>query len=203
MFMLRRLGAVAVGILILIVIGIRGCLNARKERAFENYASDLSTLVNESQQLSSTFFGRFADPKNLTELQFETEIKADRSTAEGLVTRAESLDPPGELSGPQDDVVKSFELRRDGLAGIADNISGAFSNEADVQRDALDQITLDMQDFLASDALYRGAREDSETVLSAQGITAEIPESEFLPQPITDWLDEIAVAESLAGITGA
>ena len=85
-FMLRRLGAVAVGILILIllVLGIRGCLNARKERAFENYARDLSTVSQESQQLSEEFFNRFEDPGNLTALNFETEIRSDRSQADGL-----------------------------------------------------------------------------------------------------------------------
>jgi hypothetical protein len=204
MFMLRRLGAVAVGILILIliVIGIRGCLNARTERAFENYARDLTTLTNESQQLSDTFFGRLEDPKNLTELQFETEIKADRSSAEGLVNRAEGLDPPGELDAAQDDVVAAFELRRDGLAAISDSIGGAFSNETDVQAESLDQITLHMQDFLAGDVLYRRGAEQINSVLRGEGIAEKVPESAFLPDPITDWLDETNVSEKLAGVTG-
>ena len=52
--MVRR--AVGVGIvvllLILIVLGIRGCLNARKERSFENYVSDLNAIAAQSNQLS-------------------------------------------------------------------------------------------------------------------------------------------------------
>ena len=206
-FMLRRLGAVAVGILILIliVIGIRGCLNARKERAFENYVSDLTTLSDQSNQLSDGFFARFDDPKNLTELQFETEIRADRTTAEGLLSSAESLDPPGELSGAQEQVELAFELRRDALGAIADNVGAAFGNEDPLG--ALAEITDHMSDFLASDVLYRRAREDIDAVLSEEGITEKAPESDFFPResdgaPTLEWLDEATISEKLAGVTG-
>jgi hypothetical protein len=207
-FMLRRLGAVAVGILILIllVLGIRGCLNARKERAFENYVSDLRTLTDQSNQLSAGFFARFDDPKNLTELQFETEIRADRSTAEGLLSRAESLDPPGELSGAQEQVELAFELRRDALGAIADNVGAAFGNEDPLG--ALAEITDHMSDFLASDVLYRRARDEIAGVLSAEEITEKVPESDFFPReadgaPNLEWLDEATISEKLAGVTGA
>jgi CARDB len=205
-FMARRLGAVAVGILILIllVLGIRGCLNARKERAFENYARDLTTIVQESQQQSETFFGRFEDPENLTELNFETEVRADRSNAEQLVSRVESLDPPGELDEAQDEVVDAFELRRDGLAAIADNIGAALGDENTA--DARDEIVVHMEDFLASDVLYRQARDEINTVLEEEDIGETVPKSEFFPRddgaPDPEWLDPNSVSESLAGISG-
>jgi hypothetical protein len=206
-FMVRRLGAVAVGILVLIllVLGIRGCLNARKERAFENYARDLTTIVQESQQQSDTFFGRFDGDENLTELNFETEVRADRSNAEQLVSRAESLDPPGELDGAQDDVVEAFELRRDGLAAIADNIGQALGDENTTE--ARDEIVLHMEDFLASDVLYRQGRDEINTVLADEDIGEKVPKSEFFPRdddgaPDPEWLDPNSVSESLAGISG-
>lgn len=206
-FMLRRLGAVAVGILILIllVLGVRGCLNARKERAFENYARDLSTVVQEEQQISEDFFGRFNDPGNLEELEFETAVRADRSHAEQLVGRVEGLDPPGELEGAQDDVVSAFQLRADGLTAVADNIGAALGDE-DPNR-ARNQITLHMQDFLASDVLYRSSRDEINAVLAEEGIDEKVPRSEFFPrepdgEPDVEWLDPITITESLAGITG-
>ena len=75
--MVRRAGGVGVVVLllILIVVGIRGCLNERKERSFENYARDLNAIVAQSAQLSSNFFDRLNDPGNLTPLSFETEVK--------------------------------------------------------------------------------------------------------------------------------
>jgi hypothetical protein len=206
-FMLRRLGAVAVGILILIllVLGVRGCLNARKERAFENYARDLSTVVQEEQQVSEDFFGRFSDPGNLEELEFETAIRADRSHADQLVSRVESLDPPGDLDGAQADVESAFQLRADGLSAIADNIGAALGDE-DPNR-ARNQIVLHMEDFLASDVLYRSGRDEINTVLAEEGIGEKVPRSEFFPRdadggPDVEWLDPITITESLAGITG-
>ncbi|MGH2962554.1 MAG: CARDB domain-containing protein [Solirubrobacterales bacterium] len=207
MFMARRLGAVAVGIviLILLVLGIRGCLNAREQRAYENYARDLTTLVQEEQQLSEDFFGRFADPGNLSELNVETEIRADRSHAEQLLGRAESLDPPGSLDGEQENVLSAFELRRDGLGAIADNIGIALGDEDPTE--AREQIVLHMEDFLASDVLYRQARDEINAVLQEEGIDEDVPESSFFPRdpggaPDLDWLDPSTVTQTLSGITG-
>ena len=200
--MVRRLAAVGAGILVLIllVVAVRGCLGARKERAFENYARDMGTVTQQFDQLSDSFFNRFNDPKNLTELDFETEIRADSSTAEGLVSQAQGLDPPGQLDDAQEQILSSFELRRDGLGAIADSIGGAFSDETDVQRQSLESITDHMGDFLASDVLYRRAREDVNAVLADEDIGEELPESQFLPD--LTWLDETTVSEKLAGITG-
>ena len=51
----RAVGAgVIVLLLILIVLGIRGCLDARKERGFENYVRDLNAIAAQSKQLSRT-----------------------------------------------------------------------------------------------------------------------------------------------------
>ena len=57
---------IGVVVLVLLLFAIRGCLDARKERSFENYLRDLSALVTTSNQLSSEFFDRFQDPGDLT-----------------------------------------------------------------------------------------------------------------------------------------
>ena len=49
-------------VLILVLLAFKGCLNARKERSFENYARDLEGIVAQSQQLSKEFFTRLSDP---------------------------------------------------------------------------------------------------------------------------------------------
>src|SRR5688572_4383579 len=104
--MVRR--AVGVGVivllLILIVFGIRGCLDARKERGFENYARDLNAIAAQSKQLSTDFFGGLDDPGNLTALSFEAEINSYRGSAENLATRVEDLNAPDELKGAQSEL---------------------------------------------------------------------------------------------------
>ena len=201
---LRRLIAVVIGVLlvVLIVLGIRSCLDARQERQFENYVRDLNSLTSESQQLSEGFFARLDDPENLSELNFEAEVKADRGAAEGLVSRAQNLDAPGELSAAQADVVLAFELRRDGLAAISDQIGTALGDEG--SEEATAAIAEDMQYFIASDVLYRRAQAQIDSVLAEQQIRGEAPASEFLSDDVggIDWLDVATVEEALAQITG-
>jgi hypothetical protein len=198
--LVRRLIAVAAGllILILIILGVRGCLDARKEREFENFVSDLNSLVAESQQLSDGFFTRLNDPEGLSELEFEAEVKADRGAAEGLVDRAQNLTAPSELKPAQADLVLAFELRRDGLTQISDQIGTALGDEG--SEEATAEIAEDMQYFVASDVLYRRAQEEIDAVLAEEQIRGEAPQSQFLPD--TGLLDETAVAEALAPITG-
>jgi hypothetical protein len=193
---------VGVGILILLLLGVRGCLNARAERGFENYLSDLNSIVAQSDQLSNEFFGRLLDPeKGLTELQLEAQITTDRGTAESLLQRAEGLDAPDDVSSAQDELVQAFELRRDGIAGIAEDIPSALANEG--RNEAIARMTADMQAFLASDVLYERARVDIDAEAGEQGIGEKAQESRFLPTPAAPWLDPVDLTVILNGFASA
>jgi hypothetical protein len=201
-YLVRRVIALGVGVLILILLllAIRGCLNARKERGFENYARDLDAIVAESNQLSQTFFGRLEEPeRNQSELDLAGQVSGDRNTAEGLLSRVEGLDTPGELEGAQDELVQAFELRRDGLAGIADQLPTALGNNA---AEATNAIVGDMREFLASDVLYDRARADIIEVLDAEGIAAEVEQSVFLPDPIEQWFDPVQLTTIITSAAG-
>jgi hypothetical protein len=189
--LMRRVIALGAGVLILILLllAVRGCLNARTERGFENYVSDLGGIVDQSNQLSTEFFTRLDDPpKGLTELSLEAEIASDRGTAEGLLQRVEGLDVPDDLAAAQEELVQAFELRRDALAGISEDIPTALGTEG--RSEAIDRIVADMEAFLASDVLYERARVDIDEVLAEQAIEGKTPESRFLPPPPTRWLDD-------------
>ena len=95
--MARRLIALGIGVLvvILLLLAVKGCLNARKQRGFENYASDLSAIVVNSNQLSTEFFKRLTEPpNNIDEQQLEAQISTDRGTAETLLKRLQDLERP-------------------------------------------------------------------------------------------------------------
>ena len=64
----RRAIAFGIGVvvIVLLLLAVRGCLDARKERAYENYLRDLESLVTTSSQLSDEFFQRFRDPGGAT-----------------------------------------------------------------------------------------------------------------------------------------
>ena len=199
-FVARRLMALAigVGIIILLVLGVRGCLNARKERGFENYVQDLSAVANESQQLSDEFFKRLDDPGDLSPLEFKAEISGDRSTAESLLERVQGLDTPDELTDEQGELELAYRLRADGIGGTADQISTALGNNPS---DATDAIADYMRYFLASDVLYGRSRDGIEAELDTQAITPqeELPDTPFLPS--LDWLDPSFLTTTLAGVS--
>ena len=202
-FFVRRLGALAIGviIIILLVLGIRGCLNARAERGFENYARDLASIATESDQLSNEFFTRLEDPGDLSPVNLEAEVRADESTAEKLLERVQALDTPDELSDPQGELVLAFGLRHDGIGGISDEISTALAKEG--SEDATERIATYMRYFLASDVLYGRSREAIDTELAEQDIVPDekLSAEPFLPDPPEDWIDATALSTTISGVT--
>ena len=61
--MVRRAIALGAGliVLILLVFGAKGCLDARKNRSLEDYAGNVTQIVNETNSLSESFFGLLDD----------------------------------------------------------------------------------------------------------------------------------------------
>ncbi len=118
--------------------------------------------------------------------------------------RVEGLDSPDEISDAQAELEQAFELRRDGLAGIAEDIPNALGDEN--RSEAIDRIAENMREFLASDVLYARARDQIVVVLADEQINEKIPESVFLPEPVDRWLDHLqltTVLSTFAGDAGA
>jgi hypothetical protein len=63
--LLRRALALGAGLLVLIllVLGVRGCLNARKERALSDYAQNVTQIVEETDQTSQIFLRQARRPR--------------------------------------------------------------------------------------------------------------------------------------------
>ena len=204
-FFVRRLGALLMGIvfIVVLVLGIRGCLNARAERGFENYARDLASITTEAQQLSGEFFKRLEDPGDLTELSLGAEIDADEGTAENLLERVQGLDNPDELGDAQAELVQAYELRRDGIGGVADEIDTALAKDG--SEEATDKIASFMRYFLASDVLNRRSLEAVETELANQDIVPDekLSTDPFLPEPAENWIDPTNLTSTISGVTAS
>lgn len=191
----------AVVMLILLVIAFKGCLNARKDRAFQNYVSDLSAITVETKQLSDNFFKRLSGGADVGDLSFQAEVDGDRGTSQGLLDRASGLDAPGEVAGAQEQINLSFELRHDALEGISsqlDKLSGAGHN------DAAAAIYTQMKVLSASDILYARAADQIDQVLKDQDVLVAdgVPASQFLPDK-PDYLDPTVVASAFAAAAGS
>jgi hypothetical protein len=203
--MLRR-RALALGggllILILIVLGVRGCLNARKHRALSDYARNVSQIVDETDQTSKSFFGKLAEPGTLSVTEFVAEVNADRSAMDNYRSRVESLDTPGDMSNAQKSLELVYELRGSAMTEIADQMSTALGAVGAGKATAA--ITAQMAKLLASDVVYASVtRPEIDGVLADNGIEGDdVPKSVFL-QEGAQWLDESAVSAALGSVSGA
>ena len=203
--LLRRGLALGAGllILILVVLGVRGCLNARKHRALSDYARNVSQIVDETeQQTSKSFFGKLADPGSLSVTEFVAEVNADRSAMDNYVSRIDGLDTPGDMGSAQKALELVYELRGAAMTEIADKMSTALGDVGSEK--ATEAITKQMSVLAASDVLYASvARPEINGVLAANGIEGDdVPKSVFVPDGIK-WLDEGEVSSALGSVNGS
>ncbi len=184
------------------MLGIRGCLNARSDRALRDYAQNVTQIVEETQQTSESFFGKLSDPGALSVTEFVAEVNADRSAIESYAGRIDSLDTPGDMGDAQANLELVYDLRAAAMTAIAEKMSTALG-DAGAEK-AMASITNQVRKLAASDVLYSAvARPEINGVLADNGIDGdEVPESVFVPDGI-EWLDESAISEALGSVDGA
>ena len=196
----------AIVLIVLIVIAFRGCLNARQDRAFENYVSDLSSITAETQQLSESLFRTLSGEGTSSDIGLAGEVSGDVGVMQSLLDRAEGLDAPDEIAGAQEQIVLSYELRTDALEGIAAQVDKLGGTQ---QGDAVDAIYTQIRVLSAGDILFARARDQIEQALTDEEIVIPdgVPESQFLPTPgennEPDYLDPAAVDSAFTGAAGS
>ena len=204
--MVRRTIAIggAVLLFILIVLLFRGCLDARKERAMEDYVRDANELVGlskaESQQLFDILSAPSGEDQAVNRQNAANALKADSAT---LADRARDFDVPDELNDAQDYFLESLELRRDALSVVAAELPGALAQEE--RRSSTGRIAQMMQVLSATDVLLR-SRYDVELrdALEQEDINATpANDRELTFVTNLDWLQPDFVADQIAGIRGS
>jgi hypothetical protein len=206
-FLLRRLIAVGVGFafLILLVLGVRGCLEARSDRGLRNYSEDIGTIMQESEQRGDEFFELLDNPGSASEQQFEQQVSSQRNYAQSLLDRAEHIGVPGAMDDAQSAAELTLKLRRDALQVISENVGGATADRE--TGDAIAAITDQMQSLYASDVIWtREASPEITDVLDGEGVDGQdLPAGNFMPEgsEAIEFLDQTTIVEKLAGVTGA
>ena len=201
---IRRALALGAGllILILIVLGVKGCLNARKERALSDYARNVTQIVQETQQTSKSFFAKLSEPSELSVTEFIDQVNADRSAMDSYQSRVDGLDAPGDMGHAQSTLELVYDLRAGAMNEIADQMKNALGDVGAEKATA--KVAKQMEKLMASDVLYAAVvRPEVDRVLEDNGIEGDdIPESTFLPEG-TKWLDEDEVSSALGGVSGS
>ena len=190
-FLLRRLIGVGVGLafLILIVIGIRGCLQARSDRALRNYDSSIATIMQQSEQSGKDFFQLLSSPSGSSSVDVQNQIFAQRDASSSLLDRAESLSTPDQMHDPQAAVEQTLTLRRNALTAIAANVTQAAARTQTA--DAITTIGNAMGSLYASDILWTQiGKPGIQKVLKDEGVDGQpLPPGNFMPANATDYLE--------------
>jgi hypothetical protein len=206
--MVRRTLAIGAGLLILIllVLAFRGCLNARNERAIKDYVGNSSELINQSKLEGNQLFGLLGGSGSQDDaVDAANVVNGLRSESATLVDRAEDLDAPDEVSAAQENLLDALELRRDGLAAVANALPNALADEE--RRESTADIAEVMQVFLASDVLLKYRfRPNLEQTLRDEDLEDEVTvpsqrRLEFVPD--VQWVDPDFVADQIAGLRGS
>lgn len=201
--MLRRGLALGGGLvlLILLVLGIKGCLDARANRELSDYARNVAQIVEETDQTSKSFFGKLEDPGNLSVTDFVDQVNADRSAIDTYRDRIDGLGAPGDMSNAQSNLELVYQLRANAMEEIASKMSTALG-DAGAEK-AMTGIAKQMQKLLAADVIYEQVvRPEVDNTLAAEGISdSDLPKSSFLPDE--KWLEESTVSDALGGISGS
>ncbi len=195
----RRIGALVVGVVLLIVIVllINGCLKSEKVQSLKDYNGNVNALAQESEtQVSDPLFTALTGAGSKSALDVEVQIDQLSKQAQAIAQRARSLSVPGEMSEAQRNLLLSYDLRAEGMAKIATLVPTLLGGQ---NKQAASAVAGDMEIFLASDVIYsQRVGPLIQQTLAANGVTdMRTSPSRFLPN--LGWLEPATVTQRVTG----
>lgn len=195
----RGLGLLAgLVFVILAAVLVRGCLDARQERAYESYIQEVASLSAESAQESEAVFELLQNPGEQEQVDVQNALNGFSLDAQRLVEQARTVEPPDELAEPHERFQLTLELRATGLEDLANQLPSALGDEQ--EEEAIESIARDMRSFLASDVVFddQVVPQIQETLEQEElaDVVVDIPESQFLPG--IEWLNPETVGDAIA-----
>ncbi|HEV3001137.1 MAG TPA: hypothetical protein VGW75_10405 [Solirubrobacteraceae bacterium] len=196
-------GLFAFVLAILLFVLIDGCLDRRAENALKDYNRDVGDLIRKSdEQVGAEFFGLMSGGA-ASAVDLEQRVNQLRVEAERHVAEAEDMDVPGDMRPAHRDLLLALDMRQAGLGKVASEVRTALAQEqGDESAAAIDQIAAQMQQFLASDVIYKARvlpliqEELAQREIGGQ----RTQDTQFLPS--IEWLDSGVVADRLGAEGG-
>ena len=158
--MVRRVAALAIGalIIVLLVLGINGCLNSRQEQALKDYNREISTIMRDADANADAVYETLSSGgQPSTDVQ--SQINQLRFRAQALTRRAENIDVPGDMREAHRNVLLSLSLLQEAMGKIAERLPAALSTDSATAVPAVRAIAGEFQAFDAANVVYnrRGA----------------------------------------------
>ena len=201
--LMRRLVAAGVGLVVIIVLvlGIKGCLNSRQEQALKDYNRDVASLVQESDTNTDEFFAALTTG-GTSSTDVQSQISRSRLGAKSQTTQAEGFSVPDDMKSAHRNLLLTLGLVEESMGKVAEKIPAALSTDAATAEPAVLGITAEMQTFVAADIVYtRRTAALIKQVLDDHEIGGQtIQASSFIPN--LQWLDASTVARRIHADAG-
>ena len=185
--------ALAILIIVLLLVWVEGCTANTKHERYANYLTEIGAIGNASARLGQDLNTLLTTP-GLNQEDLDAKLGGFVQTAENQVQKAEDLDPPGPMVGPNEGAVEALQYRVNGLKGLQTAFKQT-TNVADASA-AGESLVVQTQRLVASDVIWSDSfQAPAEVVLQDEGIEGlDVPSSEFVTS------DDLTSAGSLAAI---
>ena len=193
--LLRLIALVALAILIVVLLAVwvEGCAADTKRDRYANYLTEIGAIGNASARLGQELNTLLTTP-GLNEEDLDAKLGGYVQTAANQVQKAENVDPPGPMVGPNEGAVEALQYRVNGLKGLQATFKQT-TGETDASV-AGENLVAQTRRLLASDIIWTDSfQAPAEVVLDEEGIEGlDVPSSEFVTA------DDLINASSLAAI---
>jgi hypothetical protein len=205
--MVRRAAAAGIGLLVvlLLVFGIRGCLNGRQEQALKDYNRDVSSLIQDADANTEDFYNALSGATasgDSASTDVQSEINQMRTRAQALTKRAENLGVPGDMRPAQVNLLLSLSLVHEAIGKVAEKIPAALSTDSATAVPAVRGIAGEMRAFDAADVVYnRRTAALVKQVLDDHNIGGQVIQNSSFLQNL-GWMQPSTVAKRIDSQAG-
>jgi hypothetical protein len=191
---------VIIVVLVLIILGIHSCQVSSRNSALKDYNNSVNSIIQQSNETGSQLFSELSGgggANNITALA--QEVNQTLAKARSELASATALSTPSQVSSAQQHVLLTLQMRVDGIKNVGDEVQSALN--ASTSRSAVDQLSLQMARFYASDVVFLDYAEPeiASTLNSAVGkgdwTAFSGSPAQFLPS--LNWLSPSYVAGKL------
>ncbi len=177
-----RLGLLIAGAILLAVILIlvvNSCRSNQREAEYRDYVEDVGGVTEDSDALGRQLNQRLTTP-GIALNDLRGDIEGLSRQQEQILARAQDLTSPGPLVEQQGELIKTMQLRANGLDGLAQAFVRVAETENEQEAGRL--LAQQANRLVASDVVYDDLfKEPAKSVLAEQDVTdVVVPDSNFM-----------------------
>jgi hypothetical protein len=151
----RRLVIAIVAVVVVVIVGwywIRACQADAQKRAYENYVTDVDSVVKQSDAIGASLDNALLDP-TATKAKLVAKVSALARQQGEVTTSAANLHDTGRLRGLQSWLETTMRYRTQGLEGLGAALTTALAKDP-VEVNDVAQASNAYERLLASDVVY-------------------------------------------------